>query len=163
MLNSGDQVADLPRKKTKYRPSHSIKAPSIKTAVISRRSQGQSKAQIAREIGISANTVNCIVEESGLDAILQDQGLQSAKLIPEALRVASVRLAKDSETMAIKVLENTIWPLQEKQSGQRMTGDTVLNQTLNVLLRGDPQPVEPAKSDSETRTVEVKPITQEQV
>jgi hypothetical protein len=124
-------------KKSKYRPASSRKPPAIKTAVISRRSQGITKRQIAREVGISANTVNCILEESHLDAIMADQAQESAKLIPEALRVARVRLSKDSENMAIKVLENTIWPLQDKPNGRRMNTDVVLNQTLQVLLKGN--------------------------
>lgn len=135
-INGTEQA--LEAKKTKYRPAHSIKAPAVKTAVISRRTQGQTKAQIARELGIATNTVNGIIEESGLDKILSDQGLESAKLIPEALRVAHVRLAKDSESMAIKVLENTIWPLNDRLTGnKRMAGDVTLNQTLQVLLSNE--------------------------
>lgn len=124
------------------------KAPSVKNAVVARRASGQSNSKIARDLGIAVNTVKSIANLTDIDKILEDQAFQSAKLIPEAIRVAGVRLAKDSENMAIKVLENTIWPMNERLTGtKRMTGDVTLNQTLQVLLRSD-SPIEGSKDEN---------------
>lgn len=78
------------------------------------------------------------------------------KRIPKALKTLDVRLEKNSENAALWVLDKCFD--NNKVTGGRMTGDTVLNQTLNVLLRGETQP---AKVDGETRTVEIKPATED--
>jgi|SRR5580704_3698424 transposase-like protein len=116
------------------KPRRSNKSPAVKASVVAKRVSGESITQIARDLDITRPTVYAILNETNIDAMLKNQAIESANLIPEALRVARVRLAKDSETMAIETLKNTIWPLQEKPHGKQMAGDVTLNQTLNVLL-----------------------------
>jgi hypothetical protein len=110
--------------------TRSRKPPAIKTAVLTRYSQGQDKASIGRDLGITRNTVRAIVNESDLDLHLSVNQTVSLELIPEAIRVAKVRLSKDSENMAIKVLENTIWPLNAKTSKPHDQGLTLAIQNL---------------------------------
>ena len=133
------------------------KAPAIKNAVTAKRIAGQSNAQISRDLGIAVNTVKSIARLTDVDRMFEDGRLGTLQRIPEALKTLDVRLEKNSENAALWVLDKCFD--NNKVTGQHMTGDTVLNQTLNVLLRGP----ETAKSDSETRTVEVKPDTPEQV
>ena len=108
------QLEPIPARK----PRKSTKPPAIKASVITRRVQGQSKRSIARDLHITANTVDTILEESQIDSHLESGQRLSVTLIPEAIRVAKHRLSQNSENMAIKVLENTIWPLNNvKRSG----------------------------------------------
>lgn len=106
----------LPPAEPNYSKSQrkSRKPPAVKTAVIAKRAQGQNITSIAKDLGITRNTTRTIIQESDIDRQIQSGQLQSLDLIPEALRVARVRLGKDSETMAIEVLRQSIWPLNAK-------------------------------------------------
>ena len=121
----------LPAKK----PRRSNKAPAVKAAVLISRANGTDKRKIARELGIARQTVEAIIEEANLDQSLESGRIQSATLIPEALRVARFKLSQNSENMAIKVLENTIWPLDSKVSSRAMNADSVLNLAINNLIQ----------------------------
>lgn len=103
-------LASIPAPKLR----RSNKAPALKAAVLIQRANGTPKMQIARELEIARGTVDAIIEEANLDVQLESGILQSVTLIPEAIRVAKHRLSQNSENMAIKVLENTIWPLNQK-------------------------------------------------
>jgi hypothetical protein len=118
--------------KTSYRPRSSKKAPVIKTEVIAPRAQGQSKSKIAREMGIAYNTASSVIRLSNIDEMLEDGRIQSANLIPEAIRVAKARLAQNSENMAIKVLENSVWPIEAKATGNPI--NPRLENVIQMLL-----------------------------
>lgn len=96
------------------RPRRSVKPPQLKAAVITRRVQNQSKRKIAKDLGITRNTVATILEESHIEQHLQAFQVESVGLVPASLQVYRDRLAKGSEFVATKVLENTIWPLTSK-------------------------------------------------
>jgi hypothetical protein len=131
----------IPAYKKPYPPRKSRKPQAIKTAVIAKRANGENKASIARDLEITPNCVTAICEESGIDRHLESSRLQSLELIPEAIRVARVRLSKDSENMAVKVLENTIWPLNAKTSKQPDIGLSIAIQNLMQVQTNEPQPV----------------------
>jgi len=140
-----------------YKPRKSVKAPAVKTAVLIRRASGISKSQIARDLGITRPTVNRIIEESDLDRQIEAGRQQSATLIPKALRVADMRLEKGSETMAIEVLRQSIWPLNTKQIKAHDVGLTLAIQNLmgNVTVQG-PQS-QPVQADS--KAIDLQPIS----
>lgn len=102
----------------------------LKAEVITRRVQKQSKRQIAKALGITRNTVATILEESHIEQHLQAFQVESVGLVPASLQVYRDRLAKGSEFVATKVLENTIWPLSSKAGRGPDPGLTLAIQNL---------------------------------
>lgn len=140
------QLQTIPALKT----ARSRKAPSLKTAVIVRRSQGQDKTRISKDLGIARNTVTRILEENDVTRHLEANRGASLDLIPKAIQVAHDRLSKGSENMAIKVLENTIWPLNQKQGKPQDQG--------LVLAIGNLMGNVTVSSTSELKPLESAPI-----
>ena len=132
-------------------PRRSNKPPAIKSSVIIQRAQGKAKSHIARDLGITHNTVNAILEESDIERQLTCGVQLTAGLIPQAIGVIKKRLDLGSENAAIKVLEATIWPLDKGQSGAQMLS-AGLSVTINNLL-GTVQPVK------QIEAIDVKPET----
>lgn len=126
----------------------SRKAPAIKTAVIIKRSQGQDKTSISNDLGIARNTVTRILEESNVEQTIEANRAASLGLIPSAIRVAEFKLSQNSENMAIKVLENTIWPLNTKQGKSADPGLTLAIQNLmgNVTVQQSTTELKPVES-----------------
>ena len=122
-----DSKAVVVRKKGRSR-----KSPALKTAVIIKRSQGRDKTSISKELGIARNTVSRILEESDVDLHITAGQQASLGLIPAAIRVAEHRLALNSENMAVKVLENTIWPLKDRVG--KSAGDPSLVLAIQNLM-----------------------------
>ena len=83
----------------------SRKAPSVKTAIILKRLQGQDKTSISKDLGVARNTVTTILEENDVDRIMQDGQVETLKRVPAALRTLDVRLEKNSENAAIWLLD----------------------------------------------------------
>lgn len=124
----------LEQKKNSALRSRSIKAPAVKTEIIARRVQGQSRTKIAKEMGIAPNTVSSIVALSNIDSMMEDGRLGAMKRLPKALDVLDVRLEKNSESAAIWLLDKCFD--ESKVQGKKMGSDVTLTQTLNVLLHG---------------------------
>lgn len=124
--------------------------------MIVQRSQGRAKSHIAKDLGITHNTVNRILEESDVERLCTAGQQLSAGLIPQAIRVAEHRLSQNSENMAIKVLENTIWPLNGKNRSAGMRGDLMVN-IQNLIQSTTPaKPLESAIECVQT-TAQVDP------
>lgn len=124
--------------KTKYRPGYSKKPPIIKTEVIARRAMGQSKSQIARETEIAYNTVNCIIEESKVDELIEGGRLGCAKLIPKAVGVVDQRLDQGSESAAFGILNPLVLRgNQESVRRRSMMEDPTLQKAIRDLLGPD--------------------------
>jgi hypothetical protein len=111
--------------------------------VLTQRAIGSSKEKIAKDLKIDKRTVTNILELHDFDNELAANQSVSMSLIPEAIRVAHVRLKKDSESMAIKVLENTIWPLNNKGGKGMKPGDNLFLSIQNLI---QPQTVKPEES-----------------
>jgi hypothetical protein len=143
-----------------YKPKTSRKAPATQNAILAKRAAGHSKAKISRDLGISPNTTTSILELNDFDRNLQTEQAQSLSLIPRAIQVAHDRLAKGSENMAIKVLENTIWPLQSKTSGKGDPSLVLAIQNLmgNVQVNQQPQSVTPKVLENPGNSVPVSPV-----
>jgi hypothetical protein len=115
-----------------YKPKKSLKSPSVQARVLQKRANGASKAQIARELGIAVNTTTSILELNDFDRTLQSEQAESLKLIPLARKAVLARLNKDDGAIGIKVLENTIWPINQKQSG----APTIeLSNAVNIMFK----------------------------
>jgi len=103
-------------------------------------------------LGITRNTTRGIIKESDIDLHLQTYADQSVNLVPEALRVMRVRLQANSENAAIKTLESTIWPINQKHGkGPADQGLVLAIQTLmgNVQINAqatDSKAVDPVKT-----------------
>ncbi len=130
MSSATDTLQGQPEPIPALKIRRSRKAPAIKTQVIIRRSQGEDKTRISKDLGIARNTVTRILDESNVEQTIEANRAASLGLIPAAIRVAEHRLSQNSENMAIKVLENTIWPLNAKQSKSPDIGLTVAIQNL---------------------------------
>jgi hypothetical protein len=126
------------------KPRRSTKPPSVKASVVAKRVGGQTITQIAHDLEISRPTVYAILDESNIDAALEDGRLGAMKRVPQALCVLDNRLDKNSESAALWLLDKCF---DGKDLGnKRMVGDVTLNQTLQVLLRSDSTP-ETAKDE----------------
>jgi transposase-like protein len=123
------------------KPRRSTKPPHVKAQVIAKRYvENKQIAEIARDTGMSRPTVYAILDEANLDGQIETGRKLSAGLIPQAIKVAEIRLAANSENMAIKVLENTIWPLNAKTS---KTNDPSLTLAIQNLMLGPTQVNQP--------------------
>jgi predicted transcriptional regulator len=84
----------------------SIKPPAVKAAVIAKSIAGESKTQIAEDLGITRNTVYSILDEAQLnELVLQGKsGLYS--LIPKSVRALELALDKGDTTEAKIILRS---------------------------------------------------------
>lgn len=73
------------RGKVRRSPRKSTKSEVTKAAVVARRIEGASKSQIAREEGIDRRTVDNILEEADMDAVLVDCGYSNAAIVKNHL------------------------------------------------------------------------------
>jgi hypothetical protein len=117
------------------KPRRSVKAPGIKAEVIRRRINNDSKRNIAKELGITRNTVTTILEEGHVEQALSTGIQLTAGLIPKAIGVISKRLDMNSENAAVKLLEATIWPLDRKNSNRGLGHDTLLQVAITNLIQ----------------------------
>jgi hypothetical protein len=129
-----------------YKPKKTLKAPAIQAKVLTHRALGTPKHKIAKELGIDKRTVNSIIDLHNFDQDIETGRALSVGLIPESIRVAKHRLSQNSENMAIKVLENTIWPLNAKQ--MRAPTDVQLTLAIQNLIQPQSAPASPAESTS---------------
>lgn len=151
------QLAPITAKKLR----RSRKAPAIKAEVITRRIHGQSKRSISRDLQITANTVDTILEESHIEAHLKLGQQRTAGLVSSALDVIEKRLAQNSENAAIKLLDATIWPLQERAG--RAKPDTILNLAISNLIAAPSNSGSSTVASNETthntQVVDITPVS----
>lgn len=115
-MSTSQQVLENqpPPARKAYKPRKTLKPPAIQAKVLALRHLGNSKEQIAKDLSIDKRTVTSVLELHDFDRELETGRSLSVNLIPDAIRVAKYKLSQNSENMAIKVLENTIWPLNQK-------------------------------------------------
>jgi len=155
--NPTDSLEAPPQPRTAYKPKRTRKAPAIQSAILAKRASGHSKAKIAKELDIAINTVTNVIELNDFDRTLQTEQGKSLGLIPRAIQVAHDRLTKGSENMAIKVLENTIWPLNAKTSKQQDPHLTLAIQNLMGNVTVGQSGAQPAANQPQTTTNGVLP------
>lgn len=131
----------------------SRKAPAIKTSVIVQRAQGKAKSHIARDLGITHNTVNRILEESDIERQLSSGELAAFQLMHKSLNVLDKRLDKESESAATYLLSNTLFSERYSKKGQVAPSDVVVNLAIQNLINPAPQvekAIDVTRQDSES-------------
>jgi hypothetical protein len=141
----------IPATKKPYKPRKTLKPPALQAKVLTKRHMGDSKRQIAKDLGIAFNTVTSIVELNNFDSTLQSEQAESLNLIPLARNAVLERLKKNDGNIGLRVLENTIWPLNAKTSKQQDPHLTLAIQNLmgNVTV-GQPGASAPANQPQTT-------------
>ena len=114
--------------------SRSTKAPAVVGAVLAKRAIGENKRQIARELKISPNTVDKILDESEFDAQIAFGRSQAVGLIPNAMEGLKVAFAKGDGSTSCRFLEG-IGVLGEDKSrrGTSMASDPALQVAIQNL------------------------------
>jgi hypothetical protein len=144
-----------------YKPTRSLKPPAIQSAVLAKRANGSSKRQISKDLGVAFNTVTNILELNNFDANLDAERKESLSLIPLARAAVKARLEKNDGAIGIKVLENSIWPLNAKTSRQPDAGLTLaigqLMGNVTVASTTELKPIESAAICVSTDTPKAEP------
>jgi Homeodomain-like domain len=135
----------------------SVKPEAVKQAVVSKRLQGQSKRQIARDLDIHRETVDNILDESQVEAALAQWRRDYLQLVPAALKIVERMLGKaqdkasvdkDMFSAALQVLKGT--GVHEERTRSQNTAkisedlthasDDELNKSINELLAASKSP-----------------------
>jgi len=141
-----------------YKPRKSIKPPAIQSAILAKRANGASKARIASDLSISKNTVTNVLELNDFDRNLDAERKESLSLIPLARAAVKARLEKNDGAIGIKVLENSIWPLNAKTSRAPEPGLTLAIQNLMGNVTVQSKETTPVKQET---AIDVSPSASE--
>jgi hypothetical protein len=119
-------------------------APAIQGAILQRRSAGQSKRQIARDLGIARPTVDNVLAahfQGEPDITIAET---ARKLIPKGLQIIDLALDEDAPIpldtkagIAMRYLENTLF--RDTGKGNVTFNDAKLNVAIGLLP--DPKPM----------------------
>jgi H2-forming N5,N10-methylenetetrahydromethanopterin dehydrogenase-like enzyme len=129
--------------KKSYLRKTSRKAPALKNNVIARRMAGEPKSKIARDLGMSVNTVASIIELSDIDKMLQSGQVESHRLIPKSISVVSNKLDVNDLDAAKFILSNTVFA--ERGNHKVSSPDTTINTALSVYVSTNDKVDEPVK------------------
>jgi hypothetical protein len=127
------------------RSKHSTKPAVVKAAVIIRAAAGRSKKRIAKDLGLSRNTVSSILNEAEVSTVIEQGKSDVLRMVPKATEVFNHALDQNNTRVATSVL-TVVGVL--KADSDRETGRI----TLNITLDPRPRPVEiptiPRKDES---------------
>ena len=132
-----------PEPRRAYKPRKSTKSSGIKSQVITRRINGQSKRMISQQLGMTRNTVTNILEEANIEQAMRSGTERSVNLIYKALNAVEGKLDKGDANIGVKLLENTIWPINGNNHRGMKPGDQLFLSIQNLI---QPQPVKPLES-----------------
>lgn len=79
----------------------------LQAAVLSKYTAGESKVQIAQDLGMHRNTVASILADSEIQQIVMEGRSACVQRIPKSIKVIDQRLRKGSETAALAILRGT--------------------------------------------------------
>jgi len=127
------------------------KAPAIVGAVLAKRANGANKAQIARDLKMSTNTVNKILDESEFDVQIAEGRRACVGLIPKAVTAVNTQLSRGDGTLGLKLLENLQVIGESAANPKNNTHLEEVFQSVQVLIQGDNKPV-----STESITVEAQ-------
>lgn len=85
----------------------SNKPPSVQAAVVVKALNGDSKSQIARDLEISRNTVNAILEDSELSKLVLEGKTTLHRLIPKSLAAFDYAITRHKIPEATIILRAT--------------------------------------------------------
>lgn len=100
----------------------SNKPPAVQAAVVVKAIEGESKCQIAQDLGISRNTVTAILEDTELSKLVLEGKTKLHRLIPKSLGSLEYALDKHKTPEAILILRATgVLPQEVSESGPTVT------------------------------------------
>ncbi len=102
--------------------SRSTKPAVVKNAVIAKSAMGESKTQIAEDLGITRNTVRTILSEAEIDQFIQEGRSNCMRLIPKAVRAVDNALENLNPSIGLSVLDRT-GALKSEGSGPSITAN----------------------------------------
>src|SRR5215470_7024425 len=115
--------------------ARSRKPQVVKTAVIAKSALGVSKAQIARELEISRNTVKRILNEAALSSLV-DQGKSSLyECIPEAALVYEGKIKSDPAEAKDFLERVTVLPAKPQPASTSFAQQIFVNPHIDKLKR----------------------------
>jgi len=116
--------------------ARSRKPQVVKMAVVAKSAMGVSKAQIARELEISRNTVKRILNEAELSSLV-DQGKSSLyECIPEAALVYEGKIKSDPAEAKDFLERVTVLPAKP-QAGPSFAQQIFVNPSIHRAKHGD--------------------------
>lgn len=89
------------------KPRKSIKPTSVQAAILARSAMGETKTQIANDLGISRTTVHTILSSSEIEREVILGRSRVVQLIPNSIDVIEKKIEKGSETAALAILRGT--------------------------------------------------------
>ena len=145
-LEMGMPPASMKGKSTKPEP--------VKAAVISRRVLGDSKMKIARDLGITTNTVRRILTESEMIEAVQDGRSRAIGMIPKALDAVEAGLDKKDPRTGLGILHG----VGVLKSGGTVTVNVTNWAALEIArLKAEKEESETANLSPKTDSVNVSP------
>jgi hypothetical protein len=94
----------------------------VQTAVVLKAMNGESKRQIAEDLGLGRDTVTAILEQPELDRLVKDGKIRLHQLIPKSLGSLEYALDKHKTPEAILILRATgVLPQEVSESGPSVT------------------------------------------
>lgn len=122
----------------------STKPPAIKAATIARYVEGQSKAEIARELQIDRETVARILDEPGIKEAVEASRMRCMALLPKAERAVERQLDDGDGDLGLRLLEKS-GVLSGERGGAtfNFTDDSTLQVALGMLAPLPPSGTEP--------------------
>lgn len=99
----------------------SIKPPSVQAAVVAKSLAGESKSQIAEDLGIARNTVYKILSDAQLSDLVLEGKSGVYGLIPKAVKAFEHALDKHKTPEATLILRATGVLPQEQEGGSGVT------------------------------------------
>lgn len=107
----GNSSSANPTKPSKSRTKQPVlrkstrKSPAVQTAIIAKRVQGASVAQIARDLDISRNTVTSIVELSTVEQQIEQYRKDAVALAPLAIKAVSNQIESGDGDLGLRLLD----------------------------------------------------------
>jgi len=130
----------------------SIKAPMVKAAVISKRTQGHNISSIAKDLGITRNTTRTILAEANFDQEIEAGRISCVKLIGKGAQAIEKAFDRGDGALAVRMFEGLgILGNSTKTGNKAMQADLHLQQAINVLIQPH---ATPSKRSNDVQVIE---------
>lgn len=125
-----------------YKPRKTLKSPAIQAQVLAKRVTGDSKAKIARDLGMAVNTVTSIIELTDFEREIEAGRISCVKLIGKGAQAIEKAFDKGDGALAVRMFEGLgILGNSTKTGNKAMGADLHLQQAINVLIQPSPSPI----------------------